>query len=236
MADPEIGAVAINWAVYGSSGHHNAGEGLVIERFTRRAPQDFHINRHVKTFIRPDRCAGVSNNPHSVRLNAGRYIDSAGQDVAWDQTVVPSGISTKVVWRNIRVDHFVTKSLEEFERKRARGSAHSPSTEDERRHEDYFRYHDRNDVEDPMPEPLVRRTKIELERLRAKLAGLDRTRPDGIRTLRPLRQPKRNAGWPAKVVQRRLLSFHPLRGRPQLHGWHSGTTSGINVRRSSAIR
>ena len=178
MADPEIGAVAINWAVYGSSGHRNTGEGLVIERFTRRAPQDFHINRHVKTFIRPDRCAGVSNNPHSVRLNAGRYIDSAGQDVTWDQTVVPSGISTKVVWRNIRVDHFVTKSLEEFERKRARGSAHSPSTEDERRHEDYFRYHDRNDVEDPMPEPLVRRTKIELERLRAKLGRLILIRPD----------------------------------------------------------
>jgi hypothetical protein len=55
MADPEIGAVAINWAIYGSSGRQNAGEGLVIERFTRRAPQDFHINQHVKSFIRPDR-------------------------------------------------------------------------------------------------------------------------------------------------------------------------------------
>ena len=171
MADPEIGAVAINWAIYGSSGRQNAGEGLVIERFTRRAPQDFHINQHVKSFIRPDRCAGPSSNPHLVRLKAGRYVDSAGEDVTWDQTVVPSGISTKVVWRNIRVDHFVIKSREEFERKRARGSAHSPSTEEVRRREDYFHSHDRNDVEDPMPELLVRRTKVELERLRAKLDG-----------------------------------------------------------------
>lgn len=171
MADPEIGAVAINWAIYGSSGHVNAGDGLVIERFTKRAPQELPINQHVKTFILPDRCAGPSNNPHSVLLKAGRYINSAGEDVVWDQTVIPSGISTKVVWRNIRVDHFVTKSREEFERKRARGSAHSSTTEDERRREDYFHHHDRNDVEDPMPEPLVHRTKTELERLRAKLEG-----------------------------------------------------------------
>jgi len=169
MADPNIGAVAINWAIYGSSGRQNAGEDLVIERFTRRAPQDCHINQHVKSFICPHRCAGPSDNPHSVRLKAGRYIDSAGEDVVWDQTAVPSGTSKNVVWRNIRIDHFVIKSREEFERKRARGSANSPLTEDARRREDYFSNHDCNDVEDSMPEPLVRRTKAELKRLRAIL-------------------------------------------------------------------
>jgi hypothetical protein len=170
MADPEIGAVAINWAIYGSSGRQNATDGLVIERFTRRAPQGFHLNKHVKSFVRPDRCAGPSN-PHSVLLNAGRYINSAGEDVEWDKTISPNGISTKVVWRNIRVDHFVVKSREEFERKRARGSAHSPSTEDDRRHEGYFRNHDHNEIEDPIPEALVLRTKAELEKLRITLAG-----------------------------------------------------------------
>jgi hypothetical protein len=34
LADPSIGAVALNWAIYGSSSREEAGEGLVIERFT----------------------------------------------------------------------------------------------------------------------------------------------------------------------------------------------------------
>jgi hypothetical protein len=37
LLDPTIGAVAINWAVYGSSGRKEPGHGLVTERFTRRA-------------------------------------------------------------------------------------------------------------------------------------------------------------------------------------------------------
>lgn len=170
MADASIGAVAINWAIFGSSGRQDAGEGLVIERFTQRAPQDCDINRQVKTFVRADRCAGPANNPHAVTLREGRYVDAAGEDVAWDQTVVPSGISTQVIWRHLRLDHFVVKSRAEFERKRARGSAMSPRTEEQRSRDDYFRSHDRNDVSDPMPAPLVDQTRAEIERLRARLA------------------------------------------------------------------
>ena len=48
LSDPSIGAVALNWAIFGSSERVEAGDGLVIERFTRRAPQDFNINRHAK--------------------------------------------------------------------------------------------------------------------------------------------------------------------------------------------
>ena len=35
-ADPGVGAVAVNWALYGSSGQLAAGPGPVIERFARR--------------------------------------------------------------------------------------------------------------------------------------------------------------------------------------------------------
>jgi hypothetical protein len=120
IEDDSVGAVAINWAIYGSSGRQEPGEGLVIERFTGRAPQDFHINKHVKSFVRADRCAGPSNNPHAVLLERGRYFDAGGGDVAWDQAVVPCGISREVIWNRLRIDHFVLKSRVEFERKRAR--------------------------------------------------------------------------------------------------------------------
>jgi hypothetical protein len=145
------------------------GDGLVIERFTRRAPQDFATNKHVKSFVRPDRCDGPTDNPHAMTLTRGRYIDPGGEDVSWDQAVVPSGISTTVVWNRQRIDHFVLKSRAEFERKRARGSVMSRITEEQRNRAEFFHRHDRNEVSDPMPEPLVRQTKSEIERLLAKI-------------------------------------------------------------------
>jgi hypothetical protein len=170
IEDESVGAVAINWAIYGSSGRKEPGEGLVIERFQRRARQECRINKHIKSFVRPDRCAGQSNNPHAVMLQQGRYIDTAGAEVRWDQRVVPQGISREVVWNRLRIDHFVLKSRLEFERKRERGSAMSQSTESQRNRENYFRNHDRNGVHDPMPEPLVRQTKIEIERILAAIS------------------------------------------------------------------
>jgi Glycosyl transferase family 2 len=169
IADDSIGAVALNWAIYGTSGRVEPGEGLVIERFTNRAPQDCGINRHVKSFVRPDRCSGPSNNPHAVTLERGRYVDADRNDVSWDQADVPCGPTTNVVWGRVRIDHFVLKSRMEFERKRSRGSATSRVTEDQRSRDGYFHSHDRNEVSDPMPEPLVRQTKSEIERLRAMI-------------------------------------------------------------------
>ena len=169
MADDSVGAVAINWAIYGSSGREEPGEGLVIERFTHRAPQDFGVNKHVKSFVRPDRCAGPSTNPHAVTLGHGRYIDTSGHDVSWDQSVVACGITREVVWNGIRIDHFVLKSRSEFARKRSRGSATGHLTEMQRSRDDYFSFHDRNEVCDPVPEPLVHQTKSEINRLIAAI-------------------------------------------------------------------
>jgi hypothetical protein len=50
----------------------------VIERFTRRAPQEFSANKHAKTFARVDCCVGPSENPHAVSLRTGRYVDRGG--------------------------------------------------------------------------------------------------------------------------------------------------------------
>jgi hypothetical protein len=176
LDDPTVGAVAINWAVYGSSGQQERQNGLVIERFVRRAPQDHPLNRHVKTFVRVDRCAGPCATPHAVALTSGRYIDSRGQDVEWDQSRVPVGVTSRVEWHRLRVDHFVLKSRAEFEGKRARGSATGPRTEQERARTDYFAAHDRNETMDPMPEALVERTRVEMAHL-SNVLGRSTVRP-----------------------------------------------------------
>ena len=43
FADESVSAVALNWAIFGSAGYLFAEDGLVIERFTKRARQDFPV-------------------------------------------------------------------------------------------------------------------------------------------------------------------------------------------------
>ena len=69
-SDPTIGAVALNWAVYGSSGRAESGD-VVIERFTARVPQEFAVNCHAKAFVRVASCEGPTDNPHAMLLRSG---------------------------------------------------------------------------------------------------------------------------------------------------------------------
>jgi hypothetical protein len=76
----------LNWAaIYGSSNRVAPGEGLVIERFTHRAAQDFQINHHAKAFVKPTACAsqGTCKNrgePGSGGIVQADHIASRGRD------------------------------------------------------------------------------------------------------------------------------------------------------------
>lgn len=166
LSDPTIGAVALNWAIYGSSGRAELGDGLVIERFTARAPQEFAVNRHAKAFVRVASCEGPTDNPHAMLLRSGRYVNPRGEDVVWDTSYgFKSGITAKVIWDVLRVDHFAVKSNNEFAVKQARRNL----LRAEQEWDQYFVRHDRNDVEDPVPSELVDRTKDEMKTVYSRL-------------------------------------------------------------------
>lgn len=171
FADDSVSAVALNWAIYGSSGHSTATPGLVLERFRRRGRRDHPAHRHVKTMLRADRGAGPGGNPHAFTLTGGKYVTPLGYAVEWDVTSEPEGLTKTVTWNRLRVDHFVVKSREEFERKRARGSALRPVTEELRGSDFYFNLHDRNEVDDPMHPTLVAETRAEMDRILKILAN-----------------------------------------------------------------
>ena len=159
---PEVSAVALSWVTYGSSGRVEPGDGLVIERFTRRATNDHVFNQTVKTILRPERLAGMVN-PHAVKLTSGEYVNDHNDPVSWGAV---AGGTTSVSWHSLRVDHFVVKSRREFERKAQRGR---PDVAGQPRDDAFFLSRDRNEVFDPMPADFVARTKGELARLRDRL-------------------------------------------------------------------
>jgi len=168
FADEDVGAVALNWAIFGSAEQRFAEEGLVIERFQRRAPMGFSVNQHYKSLVRPARVERF-DNPHHARLRWGRYVDTQGQDLV----LHPKhgiGLSAKTSWEGGRVNHYAVKSLEEFLLgKHLRGSA---AKEGRIKHKRYFELHDRNDEACSLAAQLAPKVRAEMARIEALLAAL----------------------------------------------------------------
>jgi hypothetical protein len=157
----EVAAAALCWAIYGSSGRTCAGDGLVLERFTRRSRADHRFHKVVKTIVRPERLMGMAY-AHVVELDGGEYVDDRGD----------SWINEPISWNSLRVDHYVIKSREEFEQKARRGIVlpNLPA-----RDQAFFDIRDTNDEEDPMPAEFLDRTKRELAFLVSRLSAISTT-------------------------------------------------------------
>lgn len=168
FADDSVSAVALNWSNFGSNGEIFAEEGLVIERFTKRAPQTFNVNHNFKSIVRPARTERFFN-PHYASLRYGRYIDVQGHDLVLHPKH-GNGVSANVIWNGIRVNHYAVKSLEEFLLgKHLRGSA---ATVNRVKHKAYFKAHDRNDETCLLAAALAPRVKAEMTALGERLAAL----------------------------------------------------------------
>ena len=164
---PDVGAVVLNWAVYGSSFREVPSEGLVIERFTRRAGEEFTANLHCKTILRTAAYRRVGSNPHIFRIRADYWISQADGWDLFHHSERGEGLSDRLVWTPLRLNHYVVKSRAEFDRKKApRGRATMSNTfRDER----FFRGHDRNDVFDPVADWLVQATNTGVQELKLHL-------------------------------------------------------------------
>lgn len=168
FTDDSVSAVALNWSNFGSNGETFASEGLVIERFIKRAPLAFNVHHNFKSIVRPARTERFFN-PHYANLRYGRYIDVQGHDLV----LHPQhgyGVSAEVCWNGIRVNHYAVKSLEEFLLgKHLRGSA---ATANRVKHKAYFQAHDRNDESCTLAAALAPMVKAEMVKLSEQLAAL----------------------------------------------------------------
>lgn len=146
FVSPDVGALGLNWACFGSNGAKFREDGLVIERFTQRAKQEFGPNHHFKSVVRP-RYVQRFDNPHYARLKRGHYVNSAGQPLLPRKDKHGKqrfGLSENITWEGARINHYLVKSVEEFVLGKAkRGSAATPNYQKQR---DYFMRHDRNDA------------------------------------------------------------------------------------------
>jgi len=160
--------IAIPWAVYGSNGHVGYPPKLVIESFTRRAPENFFPSHHVKSIIRP-RFAAAAVNPHCFDLAghiAGSYCDLAGATIRWWPAperggVLPGVLADLPDYSIARVNHYFTRSRAHWQAKIKRGY---PSDMVVRKEEEFAHY-DRNEILDPIALRYVPRLREARSRL-----------------------------------------------------------------------
>lgn len=135
-------AVGLNWAIFGSNHLTEKPNGLVIKNYTARATRDFAHNYHIKSIVDPRRVISFYHNPHVALLLPGYYLVAPNGEVL--QQYKP--IQPQVIWEPIRLNHYFSKSRDEFMAKRARGMA----THDNRvlRSMADFELHDRNEEVD----------------------------------------------------------------------------------------
>ena len=159
----DVSGIAINWKLFGSSGHLNRTNNLVMERFTRCASSSFPIHRHFKTIaklnliqdVKTHRCDFAQN---SIYCYPDRVLVS-------EESL---GKGKNITHELIQINHYFTKSKIEWFEKRARGRATQASNSLTKiRSSKGFEKHDINDEEDLNILRFLEKTKQEIINLKS---------------------------------------------------------------------
>jgi hypothetical protein len=160
--------VVVHWQVYGSSGEERASDRPVIARFAHRAPTPWVRNRRVKSIANPNAAIEASMHYFVYRNDALAVTERkepirVGRRPLFKKRLRPlysllgpaarhfdpypgRVISSRSISCDLlRINHYPVKSRQEFARK-------AQLKKEKRRYDgfDYFAYHDRNDVFDPI--------------------------------------------------------------------------------------
>ena len=110
--------ILLNWLIFGPSGHERRPDGLVIENFTWRFPEDAEANRHVKSLVRTEDLVAIGSTPHI--FDCARPTCNARGETVMSYAMQPTACHDVMV-----INHYFTKSVEEWEFKRRRGRGDS---------------------------------------------------------------------------------------------------------------
>jgi glycosyltransferase involved in cell wall biosynthesis len=135
----QCGALYVHWLMFGSSGEVEQREGLVTERFTRRGYDSYPAHHIGKSIVKLADAKEVGFC-HIIRSN-GRMLNVAGEEIDQAGNGIHSGYSHRL----FAVNHYYTKSWDEWKRRRAQGKADKPlDAPDFRRTDDDFHRNDQN--------------------------------------------------------------------------------------------
>ncbi len=118
--------VLLQWLIFGPSGWEQRPPGLVIDNYSWRTPEDEAGNRHVKTLARNAALSHAGPTPHTFEL-VGPVCDATGRECP-NQAIQDNPSHEGAV-----INHYFTKSRQEWIEKLGRGKATTTSTDDQYR-------------------------------------------------------------------------------------------------------
>ncbi|MDC7676502.1 glycosyltransferase family 2 protein [Asticcacaulis machinosus] len=167
-ARKEVSAIGVNWRIFGSAGLLTNDGRPVMERFTLAAEPDFVVNTHLKSF---SRVASLSGMVHMhACATKGKMVHPSGEPL----TMLNWGLSEKVELDVAQINHYYTKTPEEYELKKARGQGGAGDNKPELKfwyNDESFVGHNRNDVKDVKILERYEEVKAEVARLNSILTA-----------------------------------------------------------------
>ncbi len=153
---PEAQAMAITWRFFGSSGLTEWNPGLVIESYTRAAPDKFKKGWGVKTLFRPYRdiklgihrpsIKKAKQDPANAKLMFDQlWVNGSGEPMP-DEFSLSGWRSTKPTlgYKLAELNHYAVKSYEAYLLRRVRGNVNN---KEDKYNAAYFALFDRNEIE-----------------------------------------------------------------------------------------
>lgn len=107
--------VGVNWAIFGTSHKEVSQQGLITANYFMRAENDYYLNIHIKVICNP-RLVKNYISPHYPVYVRGAYTVKE----AYGTRIIGWG-ANKIIYKNIRINHYYTKSTEDYAKKRNRG-------------------------------------------------------------------------------------------------------------------
>jgi hypothetical protein len=117
---PSAGGLALNWVIFGSSGHAARPAGGALASYTACLPPSDRENAHIKSIVRTDRAVRVGPDPHHFLYAPGHpAANSRGQAIPGP--IAPPALGPPA-YESLALYHYATKSVAEYGAKMARGS------------------------------------------------------------------------------------------------------------------
>lgn len=150
--DENCGGIGLNWCLYGSSGHVEKPNGLVIENYLKRAPIEFEESSWIKSIVKPE-MVETFVTPHHCIYKSGHYC------INYNGDFIPSFWNIITCYQGVRINHYFCKSRDEYVSRRSYGRADIKQI---RPMSDFYKY-DRNDIYDDQITKYVKDVKTIME-------------------------------------------------------------------------
>jgi hypothetical protein len=119
----DVPGIEINQVLYGSGGRRHKESGLVMERFKDHSLYSLYSNKGVKSIVNPRYVAYMPTAHIAEYFGSGTYSVDTHK-----HKNLRSSLERPALHDRIRINHYGTKSLEEFASRIELGRASSPGT------------------------------------------------------------------------------------------------------------